>query len=99
MHRRLFVAHQHVLDRLLLVERVVDVEHRAAGVAPEEADAFVLQAADQDLGAVRQRDAGRGGRSRSGDGSRIGDGGRLGGAGGRRADGNGTHGENLSIFL
>ena len=35
VHRRLLVAHQHVLDRVLLVERVVDVEDRAAGVAPE----------------------------------------------------------------
>ena len=48
----LLVPHQDVLDRLLLVERVVDVEDGAARVAPEEADVFGLQAADQDFGAV-----------------------------------------------
>ncbi len=63
---RLLVADQHVLDRVLLVERVVDVEDRAAGVAPEIADVFRLQAADQDLGAVRLGGDGcgrRGGRA------------------------------------
>ncbi len=64
MHRRLLVPDQHVLDRLLLVERVVDVEDRAAGVAPEVLDVFCLQAADQDFGAVRLAFGGgaRGGR-------------------------------------
>ena len=52
MHGRLLVAHQHVLDALLLVQRVVDVEHRAAGVAPEVLDPFGLQAANDDFGAV-----------------------------------------------
>ena len=64
--RRLLVADQDVLDRVLLVERVVDVEDRAAGVAPEVADVFGLQAADQDFGAVRlggrRRGAGSGRR-------------------------------------
>jgi hypothetical protein len=53
VHRGLLVANQDVLDRLLLVERVVDVEDGPAGVAPQVADVFRLQAANQDLGAVR----------------------------------------------
>src|SRR5262249_12995867 len=36
VHGGLLVAHQNVLDRVLLVERVVDVQHRAAGIAPDE---------------------------------------------------------------
>ena len=53
VHGRLLVAHQHVLDAVLLVQRVVDVEHRAAWVAPEVLDTLGLQAANQDFGAVR----------------------------------------------
>ena len=53
VHGGLLVAHQHVLDGVLLVERVVDVENRAARVAPEVLDAFGLQAANEDFGAVR----------------------------------------------
>ncbi|MNR23611.1 hypothetical protein D3C85_1406400 [compost metagenome] len=40
MDRSLLVAHQDVLELLLLVELVVDVQHRAAGVAPDVFDAF-----------------------------------------------------------
>mmetsp|Transcript_75033 Transcript_75033/g.176104 ORF Transcript_75033/g.176104 Transcript_75033/m.176104 type:complete len:330 (-) Transcript_75033:4705-5694(-) len=68
----LLVAHQHMLDALLLVERVVDVEHRAAGVAPEVAHPFGLQAANEDLGAVELRGGGCGG-----EGSRLRQGGAL----------------------
>ena len=53
VHRGLLVAHQHVLDGVLLVERVVDVQHRAARVAPEVLDVLGLQALDEDFGAVR----------------------------------------------
>jgi hypothetical protein len=49
MYGRLFVAHQHVLNRFLLVQRVVDVEDSTARVAPDELDALRLQAPDQDL--------------------------------------------------
>ena len=59
VHGGLLVAHQHVLDGVLLVQRVVDVEHRAAGVAPEVLDAFGLQAADEDFRAVRLGVGGR----------------------------------------
>ena len=52
VHGGLLVAHQHVLDAFLLVQRVVDVEHRAAGVAPEVLDPLGLQAANEDFGAV-----------------------------------------------
>jgi hypothetical protein len=55
MNGRLLMAHQHVLDAVLLVERVVDVEDRASGVAPEEFHAFGLKAADQNFRAVRLR--------------------------------------------
>ena len=51
VHRGLLVAHQHVLDLVLLEERVVDVQHRAAGIAEDVLDALRLQAAHEDLGA------------------------------------------------
>ena len=69
VHGGLLVAHQHVLDRVLLVQRVVDVEHRAAGVAPEVLDAFGLQAADEDFRAVRARAVG--GRAACADAARL----------------------------
>ena len=59
MHGSLLMAHQHVFDAVLLVERVVDVENRAAGIAPEELDTFGLKAADEDFRAVRLRGGGR----------------------------------------
>ena len=49
MHRGLLVPHQDVLDLVLLEELVVDVEHRAAGIAEDILDAFFLQAADDDF--------------------------------------------------
>jgi hypothetical protein len=49
MHGSLLVAHQHVLDGVLLVERVVDVEYRTAGVAPDVLDAFGLKGLDEDF--------------------------------------------------
>ena len=73
VHRRLLVADQHVLDRVLLVERVVDVEDRAARVAPEVADVLCLQAANQDLGAVRLGGSGRRGAG-AGAGARFSEG-------------------------
>ena len=64
MHCGLFVAHKHMLDRVLLVQRVIDVEHGAARVTPEVLDAFGLKAANQDFGSVRID--GRGGLRRGG---------------------------------
>jgi hypothetical protein len=52
MHGGLFVPNQHMLDRLLLVKRVVDVEHGAARIAPKVLDPFGLQTSDEDLRAV-----------------------------------------------
>jgi hypothetical protein len=52
MHGRLFVAHQHVLDGVLLVERVVDVQDGAAGVTPDVLDTFGLQGLDEDFGSA-----------------------------------------------
>ncbi len=49
VHRALLVPHQHVLHLVLLEERVVDVEHRAARVAEDVLDAFFLEAADDDF--------------------------------------------------
>ena len=49
MHRALLVAHEDVLDLVLLEERVVDVEHRAARIAEDVLDAFFLEAADDDF--------------------------------------------------
>jgi hypothetical protein len=45
----LFVAHQHVLDGVLFVQRVVDVEDSAAGVAPDVLDVLGLHAADKNV--------------------------------------------------
>ncbi len=50
VHGRLLVPYQHVLDGVLLVEGVVDVEHRPARVAPHVLHAFGLQCLDEDLG-------------------------------------------------
>ena len=49
VHRALLVAHQHVLDLVLLEQLVVDVEHRAARIAEDVLDAFFLEAADDDF--------------------------------------------------
>ena len=53
MDGRLLMAYEDVLDGVLLVQRVVDVQHRTAGIAPEVLDAFGLKAANEDFGAVR----------------------------------------------
>ncbi len=47
----LLVPHQDVLDLLLAVERVVDVQHRAARVAEYMAHALIAQETDDDFGA------------------------------------------------
>ena len=52
MHRRLFMTDQHVLNRVLLVEGVVNVQHSAAGVTPDVLDLFGLQCLDQNLRAA-----------------------------------------------
>jgi hypothetical protein len=49
VHRTLLVAHQYVLDGFLLEQLVVDVEHRATGIAEDVSDAFFLEAADDDF--------------------------------------------------
>jgi hypothetical protein len=43
------MAHQDVFDLVLLVERVVDLEHRAAGVTPDELDALCRVRIDEDV--------------------------------------------------
>lgn len=48
MHSRLLVAHQHMLNGVLLVEGVVDVQDRTARIAPKLLDAFGLQGLDED---------------------------------------------------
>src|SRR6202012_560154 len=45
--RGLLVAHEDVLDGVLLVQLVVDVEYRAAGIAPDEFDLLVGQCAHE----------------------------------------------------
>ena len=42
----------YIFDAVLLVQRVVDVQHRTAGVTPEVLDPFGLQAANEDLRAI-----------------------------------------------
>ena len=49
MHGALLVAHEHVLDLVLLEELVVDVEDRAARIAEDVLDALFLETADEDF--------------------------------------------------
>lgn len=49
MHGGLFMANQHMLNGVLLVKSVINVQHCAARVAPDEFDAFRLQGPDQNL--------------------------------------------------
>ena len=49
MHRALLVAHEDVLDPVLLEQLVVDEEHGAAGVAEYVLDPLLLKTADGDL--------------------------------------------------
>jgi hypothetical protein len=50
MHGRLLVAHQDVLEPVLLEDLVVDVENRAPGVPENVLHAFFGEATDDDLG-------------------------------------------------
>jgi hypothetical protein len=43
MDRSLFVAHEDMLDGVLLEEGVVDMEYGTARIAPDVLDAFGLQ--------------------------------------------------------
>ena len=67
MHSRLLVAHQHVFNGVLLVQRVVDVQHRAAGIAPQVLDTFGLQRLNENFGAHQFEGTSR----RSGDSRRL----------------------------
>ncbi|OIQ74367.1 hypothetical protein GALL_439840 [mine drainage metagenome] len=49
MNRCRFLPHQHVLDRVLFVELVVDVEHCPTGVAPHVFHALFLKAANENF--------------------------------------------------
>ena len=49
--RGLLVAHEDVADVVLLEDRVVDRQHRAAGIAEDGVDALVLQGLNDHLGA------------------------------------------------
>ena len=50
VHCSLLMAHQNVLNRVLLVERVVNVQYRTAGIAPDEFDVLGLQGLHEDFG-------------------------------------------------
>jgi hypothetical protein len=50
MHGSLFVPHQHVLYGALLVEGVVDVEHRTTGISPDVLDVFCFETLDECFG-------------------------------------------------
>ncbi|MNV22433.1 hypothetical protein D3C71_1134040 [compost metagenome] len=52
MHRRLFVAHQHMAQPGFAVQRVVQRQRRAAGVAEDRVDAALDQRVEQRFGAV-----------------------------------------------
>ncbi len=53
VHRRLLVTHQDVAQLVLLEERVVDREDRAAGIAEDDLDFLVDQGFHQQIGAGR----------------------------------------------
>ena len=60
MHRALFMAHQHMGDAFDLEQRVIDRQHRAAGITENMCDALIAQRLNHHLGA-RQGDGGAGG--------------------------------------
>ena len=45
----LLVTHQNMLNRVLFVKGVIDVQHRATGVAPEVFHVFGLQGFDKNI--------------------------------------------------
>src|ERR1700733_1734205 len=51
MHRALFVPDENVLHHVLLKQRVVDRQHRAAGIAENMLDALIGERFDHHLGA------------------------------------------------
>ena len=51
MHGRLLVAHQDVLERVLLEDFVVDVEDRAARIPEHVLDTLFFETPDDDFGA------------------------------------------------
>ena len=51
VHRALLVAHQDVLDLLLLEQRVIDRQHRAARIAEDVLDALIGERLDHHFGA------------------------------------------------
>ncbi|MNV44158.1 hypothetical protein D3C71_1359070 [compost metagenome] len=57
----LLMAHQHVLDGVLFVERVVDVENCTAGIAPDVLNVLSLKRLDEDLGTHEVLSTGNGG--------------------------------------
>ncbi len=51
MHRALLVAHEDVLDAILLVQLVIDRQHGAARIAENMLDALVGESLKHHLGA------------------------------------------------
>ena len=49
MHRAAFLAHQDVAQRVLLEQRVVDRQDRAAGIAEYDFDALIDERFDDDI--------------------------------------------------
>jgi hypothetical protein len=52
MGRRLLVPDKDVLDAALLEQRVIDRQHRAAGIAEHDLYTQVRQGLDQDIGST-----------------------------------------------
>ena len=63
MHGRLLVSHQYVTDFFLLVQRIVDVEHGTARIAPDLIDAFGFKTLDQNFSPHQHGRVGSFGRS------------------------------------
>ena len=66
MHRALLVAHEHVAQPRLMVQRVVDRQDRAAGIAEQRLDALIDQRPHDDLRAGHRGGGGGGVRDDGG---------------------------------
>ena len=49
MHRALLMAYQIMLDRVLLEDRIIERQHRAAGIAEHHVDTLIDQRLDNDF--------------------------------------------------
>jgi hypothetical protein len=51
MRGRLFMAHQHMLDLVLLIQRIINVQYRAARIAEHVFDSLIRKTAYENISA------------------------------------------------